>query len=97
MAKVTSKLQVTVPKAVADRFGIRPGDDITFQIEGNAIRVLRAHERPPLTIEERLAVFDEATKRQEARNKARPRKPGTKVPVNRGWTREELYTRGRAR
>jgi AbrB family looped-hinge helix DNA binding protein len=23
MAKVTSKLQVTVPKAVADRFGIR--------------------------------------------------------------------------
>ena len=37
MAKVTNKLQVTVPKAIADRFGIRPGDDITFQIEGNAI------------------------------------------------------------
>ena len=30
MAKVTSKLQVTVPKAIADRFGIRPGDEIEF-------------------------------------------------------------------
>lgn len=97
MAKVTSKLQVTVPKAIADRFGIRPGDDITFHIEGNAIRVVRAHERPPLTVAERLAVFDEATKRQEARNKLRRRKPGTKPPANRGWTREELYTRGGTR
>ena len=40
MAKVTSKLQVTVPKAIADRFGIRPGDDIEWRAEGNAIRVL---------------------------------------------------------
>ena len=31
MAKVTSKLQVTVPKALAERYGIRPGDDIRFE------------------------------------------------------------------
>ena len=28
MARVTSKLQVTIPKAVAEQFGIRPGDRI---------------------------------------------------------------------
>jgi len=27
-AKVTSKLQVTVPKALAAQLGIRPGDDV---------------------------------------------------------------------
>jgi AbrB family looped-hinge helix DNA binding protein len=30
MAKVTSKLQVTIPKAIADRYRIRPGDEIEF-------------------------------------------------------------------
>ena len=28
MAKVTSKLQLTVPKAIADQYGIRPGDEL---------------------------------------------------------------------
>ena len=28
MAKVTSKLQVTLPKALADQYGIEPGDEI---------------------------------------------------------------------
>ena len=30
MSKVTSKLQVTVPKAAAERYGIRPGDAIDW-------------------------------------------------------------------
>ena len=94
MAKVTSKLQVTLPKAIADRFGIRAGDDIEWRVEGNAIRVLPASSRPPLTVAEKLALFDEATRRQEKRNEAWRRKHGTKEPADRGWTREELYTRG---
>jgi bifunctional DNA-binding transcriptional regulator/antitoxin component of YhaV-PrlF toxin-antitoxin module len=28
MSKVTSKLQVTLPKAIADRYSIAPGDEI---------------------------------------------------------------------
>src|SRR5439155_715229 len=28
MPKVTSKLQLTVPKAIADQYGIRPGDEL---------------------------------------------------------------------
>ena len=30
MSRVTSKLQVTVPRAIAQRYGIRPGDEIRF-------------------------------------------------------------------
>ena len=94
MAKVTSKLQVTVPKVIADRFGIRPGDDIEWRAEGNAIRVLpRANESGSLDREARLRSFDEATVRQEPRNRVgrRARRP------ERGWTREELYDRARPR
>lgn len=34
-AKVTSKGQVTVPKAVRDALGIKQGDEIMFHVEGN--------------------------------------------------------------
>ena len=34
-AKVTSKGQVTVPKAVRDALGIKGGDELIFRVEGN--------------------------------------------------------------
>lgn len=34
-AKVTSKGQVTVPKAVRDALGLKDGDEIVFRVEGN--------------------------------------------------------------
>jgi AbrB family looped-hinge helix DNA binding protein len=34
-AKVTSKGQVTLPKAVRDALGIREGDELVFRVEGN--------------------------------------------------------------
>jgi AbrB family looped-hinge helix DNA binding protein len=88
---VTSKLQVTVPKAIADRFGIRPGDEIEFQAAGDSIRIDLAGKRKPLSVEERLRLFDEATGR------VRKRRWKGATPKNRGWTREELYSRGRPR
>jgi AbrB family looped-hinge helix DNA binding protein len=97
VSKVTSKLQVTLPKAVADRLGIRPGDDIEWLVEGDGLRVLRRGERRPLSIEERLEILEEAIKRQDQRNKAWWREYGKKPAADRGWTREELYTRGRPR
>jgi AbrB family looped-hinge helix DNA binding protein len=98
MAKVTSKLQVTVPKAVADRLGLRPGDDIEWIVEGHSLRVVRESERRRLSAAERLAMFDEATARQEARNRAwRRARRATAGAEGRGWTRSQLYTRGRAR
>src|SRR5438067_3669098 len=40
MAKVTSKYQVTVPKKIAERYGILPGDDIDWVAAGEVIRVI---------------------------------------------------------
>lgn len=33
-AKLTSKGQLTVPKAVRDALGIKPGDAVVFRLEG---------------------------------------------------------------
>jgi hypothetical protein len=41
---------------------------------------------------ERLRLFDQATARQRARETKRPAEPPAR---DRGWTREELYRRGR--
>jgi AbrB family looped-hinge helix DNA binding protein len=40
MAKVTSKLQLTLPKKLADQYGIKPGDEVQFREAGNIIHLL---------------------------------------------------------
>jgi AbrB family looped-hinge helix DNA binding protein len=93
MGKVTSKLQVTIPKAIADQFGIRPGNELDWIPSGDAIRVVPTS---PMAADDelkrRLQLFDEATARQAIRQKI-ARKRGT--VKDRGWKREELYRRGR--
>ncbi|MEO8349562.1 MAG: AbrB/MazE/SpoVT family DNA-binding domain-containing protein [Acidobacteriota bacterium] len=91
MSKVTSKLQVTIPKAIADRHGLRPGDEIEWVSTGDAIRVVPIVPVKPLAIPERLRLFDAATKR------LRRKQWVGEAPKDRGWTREELYDRGRTR
>ena len=93
MSKVTSKLQVTVPKALAERYGIRPGDDIQFEEAGEVIRVVPPTADQPAKerdTDARLRLFDAATKRQRAREAGRTLRKAS----SRGWTREELYQRG---
>ena len=99
MAKVTSKLQLTVPKAIADQYGIRPGDELQWVPAGEVIRVIPSgrdsRQNRSLTVKERLELFDEATKRQSQRAAAL-RRSGT-IPAKscqRGWKREDLYRRG---
>lgn len=94
MAKVTSKLQVTVPKSLAVRYGIRPGDEIRFEEAGEVIRLVPPNgpAAESLDVEERLRLFDAATERQRAREAKRR----WRQVDSRGWTREELYDRGRA-
>ncbi len=112
MAKVTSKLQLTLPKAIADQYKIRPGDDLEWMPAGEAIRVVKRNttERgEPATVKERLQLFDQATARQRKRqagsnnrsdNRSNNRRPGARSPgaqSGRGWTREEIYERGLSR
>ncbi len=42
MAKVTSKGQVTIPKEIRERLGIRPGDELEF-VEVKGTYQLRKH------------------------------------------------------
>lgn len=94
MSKVTSKLQVTIPKTLADRYGIRPGDEIEWQAAGTFIRVIPpGGARPRLDSAERLRIFDAATARQSEREADQP---PFELTTERGWAREELYTRGGA-
>ena len=94
MAKVTSKLQVTLPRAIADRYGIRPGDDIQWQPAGTVIHVVPPGKQAPvLSLEARLKLFDAATIRQKLRQRRRG-KPAR--AADRGWRREDAYARGRA-
>jgi len=108
MAKVTSKLQLTLPKAIADQYRIRPGDDLDWLPAGEGIRVVKrgaAEATEPATVKERLQLFDQATARQRKRQavsgKKRPaassRNSQGGSPRGRGWTREELYERGLSR
>ncbi|MDE2691295.1 MAG: AbrB/MazE/SpoVT family DNA-binding domain-containing protein [Acidobacteriota bacterium] len=96
MSKVTSKLQLTLPKALAVQYGIRPGHDVRFEGAGEVIRMVPEgadHAPADLDVEARLRLFDAATARQEERQAGRR----ARDQDSRGWTREELYERGRSR
>ena len=94
MTRVTGKFQITLPKRLVDAFGIRVGDEVELVAAGEAISIVPAHAmRSGLSPTERLRLFDEAT--QRLKNSAADKKL---LPAeDRGWTREELYSRGRAR
>jgi AbrB family looped-hinge helix DNA binding protein len=101
MPKVTSKLQLTVPKKIADQYGIRPGDELEWVPAGESIRVeliRKTRSRHKLTSRERLALFDANTKwideLQAEELKAASANQARITRENRGWTREELYDRG---
>lgn len=91
MARLTSKLQVSIPKALADRVGLRPGDDIDWELAGDLLRarVGRPAGAKSLSVEERLRAFDAATARQARRDR------GSELPPERTrrWRREDLYDR----
>ena len=94
MAKVTGKFQITLPKALVDHCRIRVGDRLELRPIGRSIQIDR-RSAPDATRQchERLAHFDRATKRQRARQATGSVQPAR----SRGWTREELYVRGRTR
>jgi AbrB family looped-hinge helix DNA binding protein len=92
MARVTSKLQVTIPKAVADRYQIEPGAEIVFEPAGDVIRVV-PQRRQATDVRERVRLFERALARQRQREAGRV----FAEVKDRGWSREELYDRGRPR
>ena len=98
MSKVTSKLQVTLPKAVAKQLGINPGDQIDWEVAGDALRVIpagkRRRQKNDVDVQARLRLFDQATRRQQKRGSMIPPDLLGTAKSGRGWTREDLYSRG---
>ncbi len=52
--RITSKGQVTIPKFVRDRLNIKPGDDIGFREEGQAVIVEKKQRRKKMNAGEML-------------------------------------------
>ena len=94
MAKVTGKFQITLPRALVERCGIQVGDELDLRPLGGSIRIDRRTAADVTDLRrDRLAHFDRATTRQRARK--RQRSPDR--VRSRGWTRGDLYFRGRSR
>jgi AbrB family looped-hinge helix DNA binding protein len=97
VSKVTAKLQLTLPKRLAEEYGIKPGDEVEFVAAGDVIHLVpgRRQPAPQLSLEERLRLFDNSTKwlQEYASQLPLPGEP----PDKRDWTREDLYTRGKPR
>ena len=90
MSKVTSKYQVSIPKALAEKIGIRVGDELAWEGAAGTLRArLATAAKARMSLRERLRLFDAATARQAERER-KQRLPRGK---DRGWTRADLYTR----
>lgn len=78
-ARVTSKGQVTVPKAVRDALGITEGDEVVFRVEGNRAVLARTPDflalagtvRVPAA--KRNAAWDEVIRRTRSNRAANRR------------------------
>ncbi len=100
MAKITSKLQLTIPKVVADQYRIRPGDEVDLAPSGSFVRMTPpSRRRDGLTVAQRVRLFRQllAHYRNRWRSEAKARRAKARVEALRGWKREDLYTRGSPR
>ncbi|HSC44679.1 MAG TPA: AbrB/MazE/SpoVT family DNA-binding domain-containing protein [Candidatus Acidoferrum sp.] len=46
-AKVTSKGQVTIPREIRRRLGVRTGDRLLFEGDGNAVKITAVRNESP--------------------------------------------------
>lgn len=90
MSKITSKYQVSIPRRMAEKLGLRIGDELEWEEAAGTLRVRTAAKQPTgFTVPERLRLFDAASARQTKRDRTRRLRP----TVSRGWSRDDLYRR----
>jgi AbrB family looped-hinge helix DNA binding protein len=42
--KITTKGQVTIPMQIREQLGLHPGSVVEFSVDGDAVRITKAHE-----------------------------------------------------
>ncbi len=94
MTEVDRHLRTLIPTEIAALYGITPGVQLEWTASGDHIEIV------PLSsatagVNDRLELFDASTARQIIRQAGKPsiRSDG----ASRGWTREDLYSRGEPR
>jgi antitoxin PrlF len=71
-AKVTSKGQITIPKAVRDALGLEAGDEVVFRVEGRRASMARTPDlldlagSIPVPASTRNAAWDDVLRRTRA-------------------------------
>ncbi len=95
MSKVTSNLQITIPRTLADRYGIRAGDEVRWEVrEAGPLMLPERSARARPAPAERAARFREAVDRvRSLQADVRPASPR----ADRGWTRDDAHGESRAR
>jgi len=79
-ARVTSKGQVTLPKAVRDALGIRQGDEVVFRVEGHRAILARTPDFLALAGTVTVPAAKRNTAWDEVVRKARSSRAATKLP-----------------
>lgn len=90
---MTSKLQLTVPKSIAEAYRIAPGSELIFEAAGEVIHLRHQRANVAPDKDARLQRFQQAWQRQLGRNQRYQGEQQSTDITNRGWTREELYER----
>ena len=88
MVRVNSNLELPIPRAIAERYGIRPGDELEVLPANDSIRVIPVrHEKSQESVAARLDRFREMLRQYDETADKRP----AFAWDQRGWHREDLY------
>jgi bifunctional DNA-binding transcriptional regulator/antitoxin component of YhaV-PrlF toxin-antitoxin module len=88
MAKVNSNLELPIPRAIAERYGIRPGDELEVLPANDSIRVIPVrHDESQERVAARLSRFREMLRQYDETADKRP----AFASGQRGWHCEDLY------
>ena len=66
-SQLSSKSQTTIPRAIRQTLGLKPGDAIGYRVEGDSVVMLRADE-PDMFIGNYSTFWEWATEEDEAFN-----------------------------
>ena len=82
-SKITSKGQTTIPISIREALGIKPGDEVTYEVNDGKVSIYRRRSalefagvlydsnRKPLTIEEMNSAWQEAAVERYERSRDR--------------------------